>query len=84
MDSFTLEKLEFDKVRQILSRFCRCSLGREVARRLTPSRRPETVKRWLDETSQMVWALRNFGPPPYGGITDIRPAAGPVAPTLAS
>ena len=71
MDHFTLNKLEFDQVRRILSRFCRCRLGQALARRIGPSRRPETVRRWLAETSQMVTTLRDVGPPPFGGITDI-------------
>ncbi|HET6426777.1 MAG TPA: hypothetical protein VFJ30_00090 [Phycisphaerae bacterium] len=74
MDSFTLNKLEFDQVRHILMRYARCSLGRELAAKIGPSRRPETVLRWLEETSQMVRALRDVGPPPFAGITDIRDA----------
>jgi len=72
VDSFTLDKLEFDQVRQIVARYCRCALGRALAERIGPSRRPDTVRRWLDETSQMVRALRDAGLPPFGGITDIR------------
>ena len=71
MDQFTLNKLEFDQVRRILSRFCCCKLGQALAGRIGPSRRPESIRRWLDETSQMVTALREAGPPPFGGITDI-------------
>ncbi|MHC4717855.1 MAG: MutS2 family protein, partial [Planctomycetota bacterium] len=74
MDSFTLDKLEFDQVRRILARYARSSLGRELGLRMGPSRRPDTVRRWLDETSQMVRALRDVGPPPFGGITDVREA----------
>ena len=72
MDKFTIDKLEFDQVRRILARFCRCSLGKELALRIGPSRRPETVQRWLDETSQMVDVLREIGPAPLAGVTDIR------------
>ena len=71
MDAFTLDKLEFDRIRQILVRYCRCTLGRELAGRISPSRRPETVRRWLDETVQMAQALRDQGQPPFGGIADI-------------
>jgi len=74
LDSFTLNKLEFDQVRRILSRYARCSLGRDLAVRISPSRRPETIRRWLDETSQMVRALRDVGPPPFAGVTDIHEA----------
>ena len=71
MDLFTLEKLEFDRLRQILARFCRCSLGAGLALRIGPSRRPETVRTWLAQTTEMVNALREIGTPPYGGVSDI-------------
>jgi len=71
VDSFTLKKTEFDAVRKILADFCSCSLGRALARRIGPSRNPETINRWLDQTSQMVAAVRDVGLPPFGGVTDI-------------
>ncbi len=71
MDSFTLKKVEFHEVRRILSRYCRCSLGRKLALRINPSRTPETVTRWLKETTQMVTAVRDVGLPPTGGVADI-------------
>ena len=71
MDSLTLKKLEFDQVRRILSRYCRCALGLKLTPKVEPGKRPDTVRRWLAETSQMVSALRDFGPPPFAGITDI-------------
>ena len=80
MDSFTLDKLEFEQVRQILTRFCRCALGRNLAGRIGPSRRPDTVRKWLEETSQMVRALCDAGTPPFGGITDIREHLGRAHP----
>jgi len=80
VDPFTLEKLEFDQVRRILERYCRCALGKRLCRRIGPSRRPETVRRWLAETTQMVAALRDHGLPPFGGITDIRAALGRARP----
>lgn len=73
MDPFTLEKLEFGRILEILARYCRCSLGRELALRIAPSRRPETVQAWLAQTDEMVGTLREVGTPPFGGITDIRP-----------
>ncbi len=80
MDSFTLGKLEFDQVRRILSRFCRCRLGVALARRITPSRSPETIRHWLAQTREMTAALIAVGPPPFGGITDISDALGRAAP----
>lgn len=80
MDAFTLEKLEFDQIRQILARYCRCSLGKSLALRINPSRRPETIRQWLAQTQEMFEALREAGTPPYGGITDITEAVGRAMP----
>ncbi|MCL2700850.1 MAG: hypothetical protein FWE88_04055 [Phycisphaerae bacterium] len=74
VDSFTLNKIEFDAVRAILSRYCRCGLGRELARRIGPSRNPAVIREWLEQVSQMVAALRDVGLPPFGGVVDITAA----------
>ena len=71
MDSFTLRKIEFDEVRRILRGFCSSSPGKSLAVKIAPSRNPQTVKHWLDQTSQMVCAIRDVGLPPFGGATDI-------------
>ena len=80
MDTFTLDKIEFDAVRRILASFCACSPGKALARRIGPSRNPQTITRWLDETTQMVAAVRDVGPPPFGGITDISDSVGRAEP----
>ena len=80
MDSFTLKKVEFDAVRHILSRFCATSLGKHLAVRISPSRNPELIQRWLEQTTQMVQALRDVGVAPFGGVTDIREALGRARP----
>ncbi|MDY6913201.1 MAG: MutS2/Smr-associated SH3 domain-containing protein [Planctomycetota bacterium] len=74
MDSFTLNKIDFDAVRQILARFCSCTLGRQLAERISPSRNPQVINRWLRQVSQMVTAIRNIGPLPLAGVTDISEA----------
>ncbi len=71
MDSFTLDKIEFDAVRKILAGFCSCSLGKGLAARIGPSRNPEVIRHWLLEVSQMVQAVRDAGLPPLAGATDI-------------
>ncbi len=80
MDSFTLSKIEFDRVREVLATFCSCSLGEGLARRIRPSTKPEVVERWLAQTTEMVRAVRDVGLPPFGGITDIRPSLERVKP----
>jgi DNA mismatch repair protein MutS2 len=71
VDSFTLNKIDFDSVRQILGDFCRCSLGRALAHRIGPSRTPDVVRHWLGQVTQMVQAIRDVSLPPFGGVTDI-------------
>ena len=80
LDSFTLNRVEFGKVCEILSRFCRCSLGHSLARRIAPSPSPDTVHAWLHQTSQMVEAVRDVGVLPLGGVTDIRKALSRATP----
>jgi DNA mismatch repair protein MutS2 len=75
VDSFTLNKIQFGELRRVLSGYCCCSLGRELALRISPSRHPDTIRRWLNQVSQMVAASCDFGLPPFGGLTDI---AGPL------
>lgn len=72
MDSQTLTKIEFDAIRCLLGEYCACSLGRSLAARISPSRNPQTIVHWLEQTTQMVEALRDVGLPPFGGISDIR------------
>ncbi|MCE5279782.1 MAG: MutS2/Smr-associated SH3 domain-containing protein [Planctomycetaceae bacterium] len=73
MDAFTLDKIEFDKIRDILAGFCHCKLGRDVAAHIAPARSGDVIRLWLAQTSEMVAALRDYSPPPFGGITDIHP-----------
>lgn len=75
MDSFTLNKIEFNELRRILSGYCSCSLGKDLAVRIGPSRNPTIIKKWLGQVSQMVYAIRDNGLPPFGGVSDI---AGPM------
>ncbi len=73
MDSHTLEKLEFDRIRQLLARQAQCSLGRDLAMRIQPSRKLSQVELWLKQARQFAaWVTVN-GLPPFGGICDVRP-----------
>ena len=74
MDSFTLEKVEFDAVRRILAGFCRCSLGAAVARHIGPTTKADIARRWLAKTTEMVDAIRQVGLPPVGGVADLTEA----------
>ncbi len=71
MDAFTLEKIDFDAVRQILAGYAAGPLGRQAARKISCSTRPEIVRQWLATTSEMVAVIRDIGVPPLGSVADI-------------
>ena len=72
MDAHSLEKLEFDQVRQLLAGHARCSLGRQIALRVGPVRHLEQVGRWLEQLRQMMTLIEKRGVPSFGGVHDIR------------
>ena len=71
MDSFTFNKIEFGEIRRVLSEFCSCSLGRDLSRRISPSRNPDVITKWLSQVTQMQAAIQLAGLPPFGGVVDI-------------
>jgi DNA mismatch repair protein MutS2 len=73
MDQHTSDKRQFDQVRKALADCCACALGREIARRIEPARRHQTVRRWFDQVRQMDLVHDKPGLPPFGGVYDIRP-----------
>ncbi len=73
MDTHTLELLEFDKIRALVAARAACSLGKEAARRLEPSRDPGEIHERQALTTEMTEALVAGITPPFGGLHDIRP-----------
>ncbi|WP_406695494.1 DNA strand exchange inhibitor protein [Singulisphaera sp. Ch08] len=73
MDTHTLELLEFDKVRALVAKRAACSLGKERAWRMEPSRDPGEIRGWQALTTEMLDALSSGLTPPFGGLHDIRP-----------
>ncbi len=71
VEDHTLEKLEFDRVRESLAAQCGCSLGKGLARRIRPSSNRGQVAQWLDEVQQMSAAAETVGLPPLAGVRDI-------------
>ena len=49
-----LKKLEYDKILEILSKYCVTYIGKELARNLRPSNSKEEVQEMLDETFEAV------------------------------
>ena len=73
MDTHTLELLEFDKVRTLVAARAACSLGKDSARRMEPSRDPGEIRDRQALTTEMAEALSASLSPPFGGLHDIRP-----------
>ncbi len=72
VDSHTQDKLEFERIRQLLARHAHCALGRSLAERLQPSRRVSQVTGWLKQARQFEQWVDQHGIPPFGGIRDMR------------
>lgn len=66
-----LEKLEFNKIAEILSTFCNTYLGKNLALTLTPSKNIEEVKNMLKETNEAVSILYKCGNLNIPEISDI-------------
>src|SRR3954447_22434664 len=73
MDTHTLELLEFDKIRALVAARGACSLGKDRARRMEPSRDIGEIRARQALTTEMTEALNPGLTPPFGGLHDIRP-----------
>jgi len=75
-----LEKLEFDRIRQILAGFASCALGKAMAAKIKPAHKAELVTDWLDQVREMIDAAAALELPPFGGVTDVREAVKAAVP----
>ena len=66
-----LKKLEFDKILDNLSKYCKTYIGKKYVSELRPSQDKETVQKTLAETSQGVILIQRNSTPPLGEIADI-------------
>ena len=66
-----LKKLEFDKILNILSNYCKTYLGKQYVSELRPSKTVEDVSHILAETSQGVILIQRNSTPPLDAIADI-------------
>ncbi|MDR3636586.1 MAG: DNA strand exchange inhibitor protein [Isosphaeraceae bacterium] len=73
MDTHTLELLEFEKVRTLVAARAACSLGKDEARRMEPSRDLGEIRARQALTTEMADALVAGLTPPFGGLHDVRP-----------
>lgn len=66
-----LKKLEFDKILDAISNYCKTYIGKKYAHELRPSQDVEKVKLMLSETSQGVVLIQRNSTPPLSSISDI-------------
>ena len=71
MSKIYLEKLEYNKILEILSNFCHTYIGKELALNLLPSFSKEQVKVNLSETSEAISLIQRASIPPISEIDDI-------------
>lgn len=70
-----LKTLEFDKIREQVSKFCTNSIGKQAIDELVPETDFDTVVALLEEMDEGLAILRVKGSAPMGGIFDVRPHA---------
>jgi len=72
MDAHTLELLQFDKVRDLLSGYAATSLGRDLAGAVEPFTAADTIRAETRLVTEMVEALGLGQAPPFSGLHDVR------------
>ena len=66
-----LEKLEYNKILELLSSYCHTSFGSNFAISLKPSFKQEKVKLLLNETKEALYLLQRKGSAPIFEIDDV-------------
>lgn len=71
MNTNYLEKLEFNKVLEILSNFCITYIGQNIVSSLFPSNNADEVENMLNETNEAINLLHRNSTPPITNFNDI-------------
>jgi len=72
MDAHTLELLDFAKIRDLVASYTASSLGKELARALTPLHDLPRARHEIALVTEMVDALSQGLAPPFAGLHDVR------------
>lgn len=72
LNDTTLQKLEFHEIREVVAAVCATALGKRLARGMMPSTKPNVVRHWLCQVSELAALAEEYSMPPMGGICDIR------------
>jgi DNA mismatch repair protein MutS2 len=73
MDKYSLKKLEFHRVKEMLGRHCATSLGEAHVQVLEPSTETDQILRLQEETSEACHALRMYPEITLAGVHDLTP-----------
>lgn len=73
MDKFSLKKLEFHRIKEMLERHCSTSLGMAYVQDLEPSTEAEEILKFQEETSEACHALRMYPDITLEGVDDVAP-----------
>jgi len=68
----TSRKLEFDNIRELLATYCGTSVGKRLARSITPATKTRLVREWLGQVSELMDLHEEYSMPPRAGVHDIR------------
>ena len=71
MNKTYLEKLEYNKILEILANFCHTYIGKDLSLNLLPSFKKDEVKNALSETSEAISLIQRASVPPISEIDDI-------------
>lgn len=82
MDQHSLDCLDFERVRELLSKYAMSGLGRKLAGGVCPVSRFPLVKRWLNQVRELQQLVEERGTPPFGGISDVRELLPKCAPPV--
>ncbi len=73
MDKMTLEKLDYNKLKEIVKGYCVSGLGKKLIDRLEPSNNMKVVKNRLEETSEGRRLIEASYHIPLDGIFNVNP-----------
>jgi len=80
VDAHTLQVIEFDRIREILSRHASCALGRQMAQRIKPVHRRDLIEQRVAQVREMIEADQSIGLPSFSGVHDIAQAVESAVP----
>ncbi|UCG32053.1 MAG: hypothetical protein JSU68_10350 [Phycisphaerales bacterium] len=73
MNAHTLDKLEFERITELLAGYAASGLGRGLALQVRPAHGAGQILAWLEQVREMLAVEKSMGLPPFAGIRDVRP-----------